>query len=77
MPAPLEAPWPADELAAEDEDVVPVVAAAAGAELTELPELEVLDVAPEYPPDVFPIDGKLLPPPKPPIGMVGDGGGGW
>ena len=41
--------------------MVPVVAAAAGAELT--PEDPLLDMAPEYPPEVLPIDGKLLPPP--------------
>jgi len=61
LPAPLEAPRPAPELAAEDEEVVPVVAAAAGAELTPLDP--VLDIAPEYPPEVLPIEGKLLPMP--------------
>ena len=59
LPWPPEAPWPAEELPAEEDEVVPVLAAAAGAELT-LGEL--LDIAPEYPPDVFAMPGKLLPP---------------
>ena len=76
LPWPPEAPCPADELPAEDEDVVPVLAAAAGAELTPLDTDGELDMAPEYPPCVDPMDGKLLPPLyPPPIGICVGGGG--
>ena len=54
--------------------MVPVLAAAAGAELT-LDVVE-LDIAPEYPPDVLPILGKLFPAPYPLLGIEVEGGGG-
>jgi len=63
-------------VAALEAAVVPVVAAAAGAELTL--DTEGLDIAPEYPPDVCGVLGKPPPnppPPKPVEGRLYTGGG--
>ena len=68
---PPDEPWPADEVPAEAPDVVPLLAAAAGDELTL--DVAAVDMVPEYPPDVLPMLGKLFPALKPPLLKVRDG----